>query len=251
MTKLILGILDCDDLSPALRGDYHCYTCMFKTLFSPFFRSGAEYEQYSIEYRRYDVQNNNFPTDLNECDAYLITGSKTGVYDKKPWINSLTLFIQQANCEGVKLVGLCFGHQILAEALGGKVEKSDKGWGVGAMVSRPVEHADWMTDKLGALCLLYSHQDQVTRLPDKAKVLFSSDFCEFSAFYIEKSVMAFQGHPEFTLDYCHRLMFVRQEKYAEGQYERAVKSLEQPLHSELLGHWILNFLYDETQHEAF
>jgi len=247
MEKLILGILDCDDLSPALRGDYHCYTCMFKTLFAPFFQPGDQFENSSIEYRRYDVQKGKLPADLGECDAYLITGSKTGVYDDKPWIATFKLFIQKAYAYGVKLVGLCFGHQILADSLGGKAEKSDKGWGVGAMISQRVEHAKWMSEKLDSICLLYSHQDQVTCLPPKAKVLFSSDFCQFSAFYIPERILAFQGHPEFTVDYCHRLMFLRQERYAEGQYENAVKSLEQPLHSELLGRWIINFLHDDIR----
>ena len=245
MTKLILGILDCDDLSPALRGDYHCYTCMFKNMFAPFFQSSGSFKSFAIEYRRYDVQKGKLPTDLHECDAYLITGSKTGVYDDKPWILPLRQFIQNAYSQSFKLFGLCFGHQILADSLGGKAEKSDKGWGGGAMISQCVEQAEWMTEKLDALCLLYSHQDQVTCLPPKAKVLYSSDFCPFAAFYIPDRVLAFQGHPEFTLDYCDRLMFIRQERYAEGQYKRAVKSLEQPLHSEVLARWILNFLYDD------
>jgi len=216
---------------------------MFETLFAPLFQSDAPFKNCSIEYRRYDVQKGKLPTDLIECDAYLITGSKTGVYDDKPWIATLKSFIQKAYGQGVKLVGLCFGHQILADSLGGKAEKSDKGWGVGAMISQGVKQAKWMPEKLDSICLLYSHQDQVTCLPPKAKVLFSSEFCEFSAFYIPECVLAFQGHPEFTIDYCHRLMFIRQERYAEGQYEHAVKSLEQPLHSDMLGYWIINFLH--------
>ena len=246
MAKLILGILDCDDLSPELRGDYHSYTGMFKTLFEPLFESGAPFKDSSIEYRRYDVQKNDFPSTLNECDAYLITGSKTGVYDDKSWIKQLKSFIQLAYKGAVKLVGLCFGHQILAEALGGKAEKSEKGWGVGAMTSKSVAHADWMTEKLETICLLYSHQDQVTQLPPTAKTLFSSEFCQFGAFYIPHKILAFQGHPEFTIDYCHRLMFLRQERYAEGQYESAIKSLDMPLHSQQLGKWIINFLYDDS-----
>jgi len=219
---------------------------MFKTLFSPFFQSGTLLENSTIEYRRYDVQKGKLPIDLGECDAYLITGSKTGVYDDQPWIAPFKLFIQDAYGQSVKLIGLCFGHQILADSLGGKAEKSDKGWGVGAMISQRVEQAEWMSEKLDSICLLYSHQDQVTCLPPKAKVLFSSDFCQFSAFYIPDRVLAFQGHPEFTVDYCHRLMFIRQASYAEGQYESAVKSLEQTLHSEVLGRWILNFLHDDV-----
>jgi len=243
MKKLILGILDCDDLAPELRGDYHCYTCMFKSLFEPLLHT----EDITIEYRRYDAQKCKFPTDLNECDAYLLTGSKSGVYDDKPWIGQLKLFIQNAYKQQIKLVGLCFGHQLLAETLGGKAEKSDKGWGVGAMLSHCVEQADWMPTKVTSINLLYSHQDQVTRLPPEAKLLFTSDFCPFSAFYIPKQVLAFQGHPEFTLDYCERLMFIRQSRYAEGQYEQAVRSLKQDLHSDVLANWILNFLQDEKR----
>ena len=102
MKKLILGILDCDDLSPELRGDYHCYTCMFKTLFAPFFQTDAQLGNSSIEYRRYDVQKEKLPIDFSECDAYLITGSKTGVYDDKPWIENLKLIIQKDYGDGVK-----------------------------------------------------------------------------------------------------------------------------------------------------
>jgi len=243
MKKLILGILDCDDLAPELRGDYHCYTCMFKTLFEPIVQT----EEIDIEYRRYDVQKNLLPIEPNECDAYLITGSKTGVYDDKPWIELLISFIQTTYKQQIKLVGLCFGHQILAHALGGKADKSGKGWGVGVMLSHSVEKADWMPTKLASINLLYSHQDQVTRLPPQAKLLFTSDFCQFSAFYIPERALAFQGHPEFTLDYCERLMFIRQSRYAEGQYEQAVRSLEQDLHSDVLANWILNFLQDEKR----
>ena len=155
-------------------------------------------------------------------------------------------FIQRAYKQNVKLIGLCFGHQILAESLGGKAEKSKKGWGVGAMESNLLEQAEWMPKKVDVLCLLYSHQDQVTCLPPNAKPLYSSDFCQHAAFYIPKRVLSFQGHPEFTVDYSHRLMFIRQETYAEGQYEQAVKSLEKPLHSNVLAHWILNFIYEDA-----
>jgi GMP synthase-like glutamine amidotransferase len=90
-----------------------------------------------FDYRGFEVAQGELPASPDVCDAYVITGSPRGVYDDDPWIAELSVFIREAYGAGKKLIGICFGHQILAHALGGQVEKSEKGLGLGRSVPRP------------------------------------------------------------------------------------------------------------------
>lgn len=237
MKKWQLGILDCDELSPELEADYHCYASMFQTLFGRLLPG--------IQSRRYQANQGELPDDVDECDAYLISGSKAGVYDALDWLPPLRQFIEKAYVQEIKLLGICFGHQLLADTLGGKAEKSSKGWGVGAMTSRRYGNAKWMDPLVDELCLLYSHQDQVSKLPTSAERILGSDFCQFAGYQIPGRVLAFQGHPEFTRDYCARLMMLRKQRYAPGQYEQAMDSLSQTLDDHVVTKWMINFLHEE------
>jgi len=236
MKKWHLGILDCGDLAPELKHDYDSYASMFQVLFrqlSP-----------AMQFRRYHVLVGDLPSKPDECDAYLITGSKAGVYDQSDWLFPLRSFIQAVYAQRIKLIGICFGHQLLADTLGGHAQKSVLGWGVGAMTSQRVGTADWMAPALDKLCLLYSHQDQVSKLPEGAERLFASEFCQFAGYQIPNRVLAFQGHPEFTRDYCARLMATRKKLYAPGQYQQALDSLAQNLDDLAVARWMINFLQE-------
>lgn len=234
MTVISLGILDCDELAPELRADYDCYHAMFKSL--------LQFASSTINFRRYHVLAGELPTSVDACDAYLVTGSKTGVYDNEAWLPALRVFLASAYDADKRLLGICFGHQLLADVLGGKAQKSSKGWGVGALTHQQVEVPEWMQPAPHALTLLFSHQDQVTQLPASAQLLYGSDFCPFGAFYIPQRVLSFQGHPEFTKDYSQRLMTIRQSRYAEGQYQQGVDSLKQTIDDEQVAHWMVDFI---------
>ena len=166
------------------------------------FRNFLDLDPNDIELINYRITEMDFPADPNECAGYIITGSPRGVYDPQPWIAELGDFIRTAHAADIKLVGICFGHQILAHSLGGHAEKSDKGWGMGL---RPFnldqdQSPEWLTEVAnGSECNLYfCHQDQVVTLPKNATRLAGSEFCPNAMFEIEDRVLAMQGHPEFT-----------------------------------------------------
>lgn len=234
MTKRVLGILDCDDLAPELKDEYQNYGRMFGQLLAPL-DSGWELKTFR-------VLEDDWPESPAECDAYLLTGSKTGVYDSDPWLAPLREFVRQAFDQDIPLVGICFGHQFLADTLGGRAEKSNKGWGVGVRQVHSQYSAPWMEPKVENLNLLYSHQDQVTVLPDSAQCLYGDDFCPLAAFIVPKRILAFQGHPEFTKPYMAGLMKLRKARYAPGQYDQAVSSLEKDEHGDIVAQWIFQFL---------
>ncbi|WP_370292924.1 hypothetical protein [Thalassolituus sp.] len=231
----VLGLLETDVLYPDLLEDYRSYGHMFRTLLS-----GLDSH---LEFRHYEVQQGELPQDLSECDAYLVTGSKTGVYDDAGWIAPLSDWIRQAFREDARLLGICFGHQILAHALGGHAEKSDKGWGVGNHMTR-VEHLPvWLNDDCSHFQLIYSHQDQVQQLPPGARRLAGSEFCENASWFINDQVLTFQGHPEFTPEYFRRLLERRRECVGSELLDAAMEAISQTNDSERIGRWLLEFIH--------
>ncbi|MBT4760629.1 MAG: GMP synthase [Bdellovibrionaceae bacterium] len=141
----------------------------------------------------------------------------------------------------MKLLGICFGHQIIAKALGGEVKASNKGWGVGVRKSILKNKKQWMAPELDQFSLLYSHQDQVSRLPKEAEQLFFSDFCEFEAYQVGDHILSIQGHPEFTKVYARDRMVSRKSKLGEKLFYQARKSLLQETDQQTIGKWIVNF----------
>lgn len=195
-----------------------------------------------LEFTVYDVEQGEYPADIDEVDAYLITGSKSSVYDGKPWIATLEEFIRQLQQRQKKLVGICFGHQVVAEALGGKTEKSNKGWGVGLHTHRFNSLPAWHDQGDRDFDILVSHQDQVVRTADGAVVLAGSDFCEHAVCQIGDNILTFQGHPEFVPEYSREVMAFRREQIGEHGYQTGMASLERAPQRERMGRWILEFL---------
>ena len=168
------------------------------------------------------VLDGEFPSDIDPYDLFLITGSKHGVYEDHSWIAPLEDIIRDAYGKGKKLIGICFGHQIIAQALGGKVVKSDKGAGVGAM-EYELRTADGETSSLK---LHAWHYDQVVKAPKDAEIIASSDFCEFAGFRYGDKAISFQPHPEFSKDYMVALAgFYAGEKLPEEELERVLSTL--------------------------
>ena len=150
----------------------------------------------------------------------------------------------------VPMVGFCFGHQLLANSLGGKAAKSDLGWGVGALTHQRQENdveLGWANHLPDTLTILYSHQDQVMELPADAIRLYGSNFCPNGAFYIPHKVLAFQGHPEFSKAYGRGLMNLRQSRYRPGQYQQALDSLVMNLDNDLVAKWVVDFIGSEVR----
>ena len=150
----------------------------------------------------YAVDEGELPAGPTDCDAYIVTGSACGVYEPLSWITDAKAFLNAAKGRAA-LVGVCFGHQLMADAFGGKVIKSPKGWGVGEHTYR-VTAEPWMDGKVGPIRLPASHQDQVVELPPGAEVWASSDFCRMGGLvWRDQPAITIQLHPEFDPGLCH------------------------------------------------
>lgn len=225
-----LGLLETDTLYDSLIDDYGSYGNMFAAFFDAL---GGQ-----LSYRHYQVQAGELPQHIDECDAYLITGSKAGVYDPLPWIAALESWIIDFHRQRARIIGICFGHQIIAHSLGGKAEKSEKGWGLGVLNCEQI-----LTGNASTLRLIHSHQDQVITLPANAIRLAGSDFCPNAALAIGNNVLTFQGHPEFTPRYLQRLLEQRKGTIDSEVISRALASLDKATDHEQVGRYLLDFIY--------
>jgi GMP synthase-like glutamine amidotransferase len=226
-----IGILETGHPPGDLARTYGSYPQMFAKLLGPGF-----------EVESYDVQAGQLP-DPAAHGAYLITGSPAGVYDRLPWIEPLLQFIREA--KQAKMVGVCFGHQAMAEALGGHVEKSDKGWGAGLHTYTVVRSEPWI-DSAGTIAIPASHQDQVIVQPPNTEVVAASDFTPFASLaWTDRPAISFQFHPEFSPAFAKALIEKRYD--AVSNPDAAIASLDAPNDNEVVGGWIRNFLNGETR----
>jgi len=202
------------------------YPAMFERLLGPGF-----------EVESFDVAAGELPSPAAHS-AYLITGSPAGVYDPLPWIAPLQAFIREA--KDSKMVGICFGHQVMAEALGGHVEKSDKGWGAGLHRYRIVGSEPWM-DGAGEIAAPASHQDQVVIQPPSTELVATSPFTKYAALaWTDRPAISFQFHPEFSPAFAKALIEKRYDIVPNP--DAALASLDAPNDNERVGGWIRSFL---------
>lgn len=193
-------------------------------------------EAFAVE--TFDAQSGELPDDPDAHAGYLITGSPAGVYEDLPWIAPLEDFIRAA--KNSKLVGVCFGHQVMAQALGGQVEKSAKGWGAGLHRYDVVRREVWIED-LATIAVPASHQDQVVRQPPNTNVIAASDFTPFAGLaWLDRPAISFQFHPEFSPDFAKALIEQRYDIVPDP--EVAIASLEAPNDNERVAGWIRRFL---------
>jgi GMP synthase-like glutamine amidotransferase len=186
----------------------------------------------------YNVAAGELPADPAAHQAYLITGSPAGVYEPLPWIGGLSDFIVAAAHQ--KMVGVCFGHQAMAQALGGHVEKSGKGWGVG-LHRYAIERVEPWMDAGGEIAVPASHQDQIIVQPPNTKVVASSRFTRYAALaWTDRPAMSVQFHPEFSPEFAKALIAKRRDRLPDPA--AAIGSLDEPNDSELVAEWIRRFL---------
>ncbi len=231
-----IGILQTDHVLEEIQPRFGDYPAMFVDLLS-----GDEHRRPSFSTFR--VQEGEFP-EPSACDAYVITGSRHSVYEDLPWIGELAEFVGNAITTGQKIVGICFGHQLIAHYFGGRTEPASVGWGVGVHGAEIVSQERWMDPHQESVRMLSSHKDQVVALPRGARRVASSAFCPNAAFAIGDVVMTWQGHPEFGKDFAETLMRRREALLGPETVSAGLASLEEELDRALLARWILNFIYD-------
>lgn len=188
---------------------------------------------YGFDFKTYRVVENEFPASVRDCDGWLITGSRHGAYEDHAWIPPLEQFIRDAFAARVPVVGICFGHQIVAQAMGGKVERYAGGWAVGAT------EYDFGDEKM---VLNAWHRDQVTKAPEGAKVIASNDFCANAALLYDDRALTVQAHPEFRPEFVDGLMQTLGKGVVPDELmASAAERLDQPLHDKSMAARIAAF----------
>lgn len=196
----------------------------------------------ALQFAVYDSMLGEYPQDIDEVDAYLITGSRFSVYEDLPWIHRLLEFIRELNRRRKPLVGICFGHQAVAQALGGRTEKASAGWGVGLHRHCFASQPEWFDGGDREFPVLVSHQDQVVANAEGATTLAGSSFCPNAVCQLGEHILTMQGHPEFVSDYARAIMDFRRDILGEALYAEGIASLQESPDTVRMADWILNFL---------
>lgn len=229
-----IGVLNTDKLKPELSLRYGEYPSMFARLLLT--------AKPDLKLQTYNVVDFQYPKTIDECDAYLMTGSKLSVYDEIPWIIELKNFVRKLNTIQKKIVGICFGHQLIAEALGGKTLAAENGWCVGAHKTKLNENAAFYKTPGEEFYLLSNHKDQVSKMAEGATLLASTEACPIAMTSLGNHILTFQGHPEFNKEYARALLDMRREILGEPVYSTAINSLEIETSNSLVSAWILEFI---------
>lgn len=229
-----IGILQCDGVPPRLRKQHPDYPEMLSAMLL----NVCDHYKFT----NYPVFLDKLPASIDECDAYITTGSRKSINDQSASFERLLEFIGRANQAEKKLIGICFGHQAIAVALGGRVRKSGNGWAVGAITSRILENRAWMQPQARALNLVVSHEEEVVRLPEGALLLGSNDHCKNYLFQYGDHFLGIQGHPEFSRQYSRDMMNFRKETIPPDARAGGLATLSRELDSAVFARWIDNFL---------
>ena len=223
-----IAILLASHTNSAMPQRFHDYDDMFKALFR-----GTSISQ-DFHFTTLAVVDDIFPNFLSDYDGYLILGSAYGVCDDAPFIQRLIDLIRQIHRARKPLFGVCFGHQLIALALGGLAERWHRGWVLGtteitlANLPNWIKETEWIDGKNETIKLIHLHQDQVTKLPEGARRIGTASHCKNAAHLTDDTIFAFQGHPEFDASHTDALVSLLGERASQSNVKAARKSLSTP-----------------------
>ena len=225
-----IAILETGKPPEALKDAFDDYPARFRALLGE-----------SVKTVRFDVQAGRLPDDPEAFQGAIVTGSAAGVYDDLQWISSLIEWLRAARGR-TRLVGICFGHQVMAQAFGGHVAKSDKGWGVGLHRYEVMAQEPWMFPRAASISIPVSHQDQVLVPPADARVIAACEFTPYAGLAWDDAI-SFQCHPEFQPEYAAALVESRRgTRIPEVLADEAIASLSKANDRAVLTAWIRAFL---------
>ncbi|MCP4008168.1 MAG: GMP synthase [Proteobacteria bacterium] len=229
-----VALLQCDNVLEKFQPEFGNYPAMVQSMFD-----GVDEV---LEFETFDCQQGQYPQDIHAYDFYITTGSKASAYDDLEWVEKLIAFVQQLDGHRKKLIGICFGHQIIALARGGVVEKAAGGWGIGIARNDIVNKPSWMKPPPAELNILVSHQDQVLQLDGETKIIAKSDFCPFFVVQWGQHFLSIQGHPEWKNAYSRTLMNDRRAIIPAECIESGMASLDKQPDNALFVDWIMDFV---------
>lgn len=237
MSAPVVGVLVCDHVAPSLRdvagGDYG-------EMYAALLRSAEP----TLGVRVYDVVGGRLPASPSECDAWIVTGSRHDAFGDDPWLVALRGFVARLRAERARAVGICFGHQVIAHALGGRVERGPA-WKVGPQALE-VEATPWFPG--GRVHLNAMHRDVVTALPDDAVVIGTGSTAAVPAFLVGDTMLGIQDHPEFDAGYTAALIGERRTLMGDAAADAALAELEaRPTDGAQVARAIVAFLLDRRR----
>ena len=194
------------------------------------------------EFRAWAARDGELPPDALAADAWVLTGSVASVTQPEPWMERTADALRQRHAAGRTLVGLCFGHQLIAQALGGAVGRSAGGFRLGVADTALTAQEPWMDPPLPSLSLFAAHEDQVQQPPPGARVLGGNAFCPVGAYAIGQHVLCTQYHPELTRAFMRDLLASFGHKLDVQVVARATTEIEQPVDATLFMQWVARFI---------
>jgi GMP synthase-like glutamine amidotransferase len=229
-----LGLLKCDIVTPEFRDIDGGIPDMFQRLLDA---AGI-----AADLRVYRVWEGELPASTGECDGWLTSGSRASVFEDEKWIRNFEEFVRALHADERKTIGICFGHQMIAQALGGETRRSERGWGIGVQPVTILEPQPWMEPPMDSCRLLFTHQDQVEALPEGARLIGSTEHCPNAMFAIGDHILATQAHPEYSRPYLRALIESREAIIDPVTYQAGLATLEQEQHRREMAGWLRNFL---------
>jgi len=229
-----LCILENDYLDPAIEATYKGYGAMFERLLKDAGATGT--------FDIFNTVKGEYPESFDAYDAVLLTGSRADAFSTEAWVLTLRQKVEQLLPAKKKLVGVCFGHQLIGLILGARVGRAPQGWGAGRMTYQWLAPDMAQANGRSDIALLASHQDQVFDLPEGATLLATSDFCPVAAFAVQDRVFCVQPHPEFVEAYSAFLLDKRRAALGEAQYLACTDSLAKGHDGDVVARMIVAFI---------
>ncbi len=231
-----IGLLACDEVAEPFYdvAGGGGYQRMFERLLAPHIPG--------LRLTRFDLRAGDLPVDARSCDAWITTGSRASVYDDSAWIRAAEAFVRDVAETDRPFVGICFGHQLLARALGAEVKRAAGGWGAGVLPMTILQREGWMTPAVPVVRMQYMHADQVAAIPDGATLLGEAPHCPIAMFQRGPRLLGIEAHPEFPADYARALIAARRSRIGEDASENALARVDEPTDSDIVGGWIARFV---------